>query len=1111
MANHFLLCSLREDDRKLGIAEPGTWKRVDDPIAFLSNLSNDIKVDVTDGDTSDVSFAQILPTVWSQPLLYAQAFRDPKHPAYPGLIRQWRGLLGLIALRFWLRLPVRVGSVLRTPLALDLGEGDPATDVFRGILATQHPSPAEDWRQIVPILCDDVVVGALSPWTLVYTPASYEAPSNIPWRMGEGQLSDPADCYRQKDKLAPELQVLRRWLDLTIRRIETDKEFLSGQRDERGYLLRELNTWMAEIFQEREVKVPVNQLSEPLLPSHPAGKVLCPVDAGEGGGTDSDLLLVGLRLISEPSGAENAPLVEPKLIALPRTQGAASERVYGSIYSNEIDFERLKASGDQIPLRGKLEGLPVRYVVPEDAFFPPKLLRISESGEHGANSLTVPLTPLFFKYYPFTSLSEFTEASKRVQYEIEEANHTVTVILRLPRHGGKHLEVRKIYRSADVLTADDHGLPSLAVWPDFVAEQWTVNYAIQTGHPQSSIRVEALASNGETYEQGWHEISPLRNQHVWKCDKQFIGFATAYHPREGLVTTPTGLVLRPRSTAPMPPLDATRVWSIAFDFGTSNTHVMYDDGIAERPRALIFRNRTVTLLSGKADFESYTSTAVYAPLDMISPVNTYVVERGSTEAIARGSRGRLNDWRAGYDAQLLATVQAGTESDLKWAMHPVLTRNFIRHVVVHAACEAWATSVSKVRFSWSFPLSLPKAQLHQLRSFWNALSEDEDISRVLKIEGVNAMSESEAVGRALARDSILPVRSDTLSVAIDVGGGSTDIAMWAGRRIRDLSSIHIGANLLIPELIDKIQTREAKKDFMGQLVLKSRLPSVWNSPAMVDDGRREVYTNGILLAGMTGGRGRPSASALARSLATDLGALDLHWDCAREAGYLMYGGIAFYAGLLARPHVNSSPKVSVYFGGLGSGALSWLSIDPSDVAEFLRFAFMEGLAKDADGKESNDVTFAGPAVATSRSIPLKDEVARGLLAPSLQPRDAVAPIRSSGGADERDTIVGEVGCKRRRDGTPLAWNDRIRAAELDDIKLPEDAESSYAAHLLHVVLPKFGKRFSVNLDTLRRVELDTAFVEDKLREGAEFEDRVLQSVFAVELRSMILSYYNLAV
>jgi len=134
------------------------------PSGLLQAVGNGIAVDenaVTRGVSS-------VPDVWARAVLFQSALR-PGHPLHREAVRDWRGLLSLLALREIYGYPVEV-----VPVPLNGG------GKLESALRTLAPAPVEleagtpyAWTDVLLIRLDGVPIGAFSPGSLVYTATGY--------------------------------------------------------------------------------------------------------------------------------------------------------------------------------------------------------------------------------------------------------------------------------------------------------------------------------------------------------------------------------------------------------------------------------------------------------------------------------------------------------------------------------------------------------------------------------------------------------------------------------------------------------------------------------------------------------------------------------------------------------------------------------------------------------------------------------------------------------------------------------------------------------------------------------------------------------------------------
>ena len=126
-------------------------------------------------------------------------------------------------------------------------------------------------------------------------------------------------------------------------------------------------------------------------------------------------------------------------------------------------------------------------------------------------------------------------------------------------------------------------------------------------------------------------------------------------------------------------------------------------------------------------------------------------------------------------------------------------REYLTALVRAVTCEARAEGVPELTFEWSFPLSLPEP--HQ-----------ELDDRLLANHGGLVFHQWHAgpgESRGVGVGSGLPARGPltssplgALSIAVDIGGGSTDIGFWTSGRLLGQVSLKLAGNDVLVPLLD---------------------------------------------------------------------------------------------------------------------------------------------------------------------------------------------------------------------------------------------------------------------------------------------------------------------
>ncbi len=785
---------------------------------------------------------------------------------------------------------------------------------------------------------------------------------------------------------------------------------------------------------------------------------------------------------------------EPMLV-FSKTGIDPRKRVYGPVLASEINLEALPGvigDGEWRTPAGR--SIPWPYLVAEDVFFPPKLAEIPLSDEAfavGAKGYAVPLTPLFFRFFSVETL-----VRKSLLVDLIADDSSVKVRLKLPLMGGDYLIVEKSYsRKTDVVRTD---APALAFWPDFYEPDWQHNLAFLSGVKESVSDHRSHGGRGRAAA-GSASNGTEETFRIWGSTKPLPGFAL--FQQDGNDAYDAGVVVR-RVMRRAQSRTASS-WRVAVDFGTSSTNLMVEEAGSE-PRQLLLARRTVVLTRAASGFETEVARKVYPSEEVAPPFPTLLFRNDGTLVEDDGVIPVRQDL---YTPRFVLFPEDFFYSgvfqpvrNLKWAGQgesEIPLREYLTALVRAVVCEARAAGVPSLTFEWSFPLSLPSRTRGSMTGFWQTTAGSFSIPDTLQVQAKSGVSESEAICRHLAK--LLPVRSASLSVAVDIGGGSTDIGYWSEGRLLGQVSLKLAGNDVLVPLIDL-------PGFLPGLV------SICDPTTQIDSVPLDrVQLNPPVLLNMwlaqaVDSRGRrfsgdPRQHPMPVSLATLVEAGSPPWSVARSLIYLFAVGTTFFLGIHARKWMEKIEikATNIRFGGRGASLLTWLARD-ENLGDLLRSAFLEGLTLDKDEHRGVGVDVYAPGNWYEPRSPLKGEVVQGLLAPSL-----------SGEKPERaiTTLVGEIGW-RDQTGEPLAWDAEIGAAQIETLKPPPNHDSGYMAHFLSRVVPKHADTLGLDIAGLRSLRLDSARVQNQLRQGVAEDQEVLQPVFAVELEVLMEDYLRKA-
>lgn len=1074
----------------------GTWRQDSE---FLQRYAADIDIQ---GQVASTETSHSVPSVFQRPIQFYRSLASSNHPLNNAVTQEWRGLMAVFALAGWLELqleprrftvppaPTREEDGARTTTS-EVGKTGNGSLHLDTIIRNQAPD-SQDWAEWSMIYCDGSLLGATSPWTVVYTASQYKASESIPWQR-DGHLIDPIKYYDPDEERLPyELAILYAWVNLTLSR--RGQWQMPARLGVQGNVIADaLQAWKTDLarYADRALTQSFvfngSLFTEPML----AGILQQPADL-EGG--HSDLLL-------RPATLDDWPVV------VLSTQLPPDRRIYRGVFVRDVDIASLDSCGHGFITRSGRR-CDVDYVVAEKLFLPDRLVELQYSSfayQPSSLQLSAPLTPAFFRYFDHL---EFVSDPSRLA--ISKIGQSFKVALRLPVSGGA-LTVERTYTEQEVVRLPSK-TPGFAVWPDFSTPEWKENFAAYAGPEGSDLVVTPVFSNADQPGDQARSDAHQKNVRIWPCEKPCIGFALKL--RNGASgDIDAGLVLRKDLTPPMPRNDGL-TWQMGVDFGTSSTTIMVSRNGAP-PDLMLLKGRTVFLTEpeseasgsiGAIESSLYPSAKTVPP----PPFRTLLYDSAATVFKMRASNYTL---RFAGDAAADGTNRP--LRNVKWGHQPADDGKspmmaYLESLVRYLACEALAAGVHNLDLLWSYPLSLPDGAFSKMQSFWtHQVARRYSVTNGMTVRVAGKMSESEAICRCLGaprQSPILDIRSDCLSIAVDMGGGSTDIAMWSAQTLLDQYSFKIAGN----DILDEHYLRPESVQAIFEACRKKSIP-----PEQIKNilGSPEVYVNGALTGARneTGSIHDPHNHPLPMYIHG--GHEDMvPWLHFRSMNYLCFAGLAYYLGTHTRIFDLNLEDIEVYIGGRGSAGLTWLAADPAIARELLTDAFRQGLNSNIKigeddpvrfrHRESAKIKFLGSAIEyQSNYPPLKTEVASGLLA------DLKLVVNP-----EQGVRLGEVGWRSKNNQQSEPWKQHFTAKDMADLNPPQDFESSHISDFL-TWLRKDNKRFLTRLnldaDNLKQLWPQKTSIQNQIRGSADEENHVLQPIFGFEIKSLMQQYAQL--
>lgn len=568
---------------------------------------------------------------------------------------------------------------------------------------------------------------------------------------------------------------------------------------------------------------------------------------------------------------------------------------------------------------------------------------------------------------------------------------------------------------------DDHDVvrtetPRLAVWPDFVVHN--PEKTEPEGIWGKYFYYKATVSDGEI---DFRPFLPNGLIRSWK-NRQWYMFKSPLLGFVGEVNNSHGLLLIKYQLTPPP----TKLWKVAIDLGSTNTGVfslgVEKDGVgwSADSNAKIQLLETTPVVKQITECEVGDITENFMGKFLTSRYGVFATKliiphpQDEDEDIP-------NDWlpREGFiffpSVIDVSSLMNELKYGLKWNTNPndYTLRTFLRCLLELTQAKALQEGARIVSVSYSYPSVFTRALITKHTNEWEGLVEYSSLTIEKK-----PLMEAEAVGRYLQHVENAPIATSV--VALDIGGGTTDIALWTSNKLVCQESVKMAASVfgryvhtetsgLKGWLTEILKSPPFNiKDFKLTQKKIAYAPLLFNAlleklDPILEDTQSDPpkRLDNLIETISTNKKGQPLIAHI----------------------IFVFGALLYYVGLLARKlKMANSPKHYIYFCGRGGRFINWIP----QSQDFVQDMFGSGLRGPQSG-----VPFNRPSTVIACSRMPKQEVGRGLLAESAL--EGIDRQQSSGGLavlTPPTVTVGEEGF------TGLKWDDNLNIDHLRNLKPP---------------------------------------------------------------------------
>jgi hypothetical protein len=575
-------------------------------------------------------------------------------------------------------------------------------------------------------------------------------------------------------------------------------------------------------------------------------------------------------------------------------------KVWGSYTPKEVSIPH-QASGSTL-LRGKITHT---YIRPELVFFTNKILKLPVVKDNvwlvSDQNFLPPLNKQILTYFSSKDLTRI--------FRWRKSEDGIEVVLKLPlklrtKNCPKRFAViSRVYKDEDIVEAET---PHMVLWPNFKADDWKHYYLIT--EKNEKVEYEPYPNNKE---KSYPKIRPASL--LWKLDESPDAIVCTVEKKDiGLI------LLNELKTVE----SGDGKWIVSVDFGTFNTAVFFRKG-SEAPKPLPIQNRCLQItITDPQDLRSFLFLHFFPLLEKgiqrgVFCTHYRVFEPVKTKEPLEYSLIPFDDTFGKFEDsfKVLSEAIGDLVVNLKWAMEPQerdLIEIFHKQVLLMICAEARHAGIKKIDLRWSYPTAFPKNIRNEFLRLWG---QDGPFQFALKGVGIameeefNIKEETEAVAVCKYATNVLkalPGASQRPQIIIDIGGGTSDVAVWLEGKMLTQTSIRLAGDVITNYL--------EKNEFRKGLAEIAEIEQQY-----IDNIAKERPYAAINLLM------KWHEKKILMEMPTK--AITPHFKGARSRIFFGYSAVLYYIGLLLRNLVPKETKTDcdIFLAGNGARLLKWVS------------------------------------------------------------------------------------------------------------------------------------------------------------------------------------------